>query len=259
MYQRVISSILCGAWFLCGVEPLAAQDHAGQYTQADIERGSRIYGENCTFCHGANGDVVPGVNLRTGRFRNAASDEDLGRLIASGIPGTAMPPHKFDRLELTGIVAYIRSLPDDHSASVPIGDAAGGQAVFEGKGGCLGCHRVRGNGSRLAPDLSDIGAIRTPNRLQKSLLDPTAAMLPMHRPVRAVTRDGKVITGRRLNEDTYSVQLIDSDEHLVSLMKAELQQYEVIKVSPMPSYRDKLSSRELADLVAYLLTLKGMD
>jgi hypothetical protein len=84
-------------------------------------------------------------------------------------------------------------------------------------------------------------------------------MLPMNRSVRGVTRDGKVVTGRRLNEDTYSVQLIDADEHLVSLAKADLMEYTVIKTSAMPSYRTKLSTAELGDLVAYLLTLDGVN
>jgi cytochrome c oxidase cbb3-type subunit 3 len=251
MCARILSALFWTSWIL------AAQEHAGQYSQADIERGLRIYGANCTPCHGNNGDLVPNVNLRTGKFRHAVSDEDLGRVIASGIPGTAMPPHKFDAPELTGIVAYIRSMGGDRSAEVTIGDATRGRAVFEGKGACLSCHRVRGQGSRLAPDLSEVGAVRPPEKLQKSLLDPTAAMLPMHRAVRAVTADGKVVTGRRLNEDTYSVQLIDVEERLVSLNKSELREYSVVKVSPMPSYKDKLSSAELGDVLAYLASLKG--
>jgi putative heme-binding domain-containing protein len=109
----------------------------------------------------------------------------------------------------------------------------------------------------LAPDLSEIGASRLPADLRKSLLDPTAAMRPGNRSVRAVTRDGQVIAGRRLNEDTYSVQLIDSEERLVSLLKANLREYAVLTVSPMPSFRGRLTPQELADMLAYLLTLKG--
>jgi putative heme-binding domain-containing protein len=116
---------------------------------------------------------------------------------------------------------------------------------------------VNGKGSRVAPDLSDVGAIRAPDALQKSLLNPTASMLPMNRSVRAVTRDGKTITGRRLNEDTYTVQLIDTNERLVSLSKPDLREYTVLKTSTMPSYKDQLSSAELDDVIAYLRTLKG--
>jgi mono/diheme cytochrome c family protein len=82
-------------------------------------------------------------------------------------------------------------------------------------------------------------------------------LTPINRPVRAVTRDGKVITGRRLNEDTYSVQMLDDKEQLVSLTKSDLREYEVLKTSKMPSYRDKLTIEEIADLVAYLASLKG--
>jgi putative heme-binding domain-containing protein len=239
--------------------PFAAQDHAGQYSQADIERGSRLYGANCAFCHGAAGDAVSNVDLRSGKFRRAASDEDLGRVIAAGVPGTAMPPHKFQDAELTGIVAYIRSMRDVRTDTVAVGDARRGKELFTVKGECISCHRVHGQGSRLAPDLSDIGMVRSANALQESLLDPTAKMLPINRPVRAVTKDGKVINGRRLNEDTYSVQLIDSQERLVSLDKADLKEYAILKTSPMSSYRGKFSAQELADVVAYLLTLNGVN
>jgi len=82
-------------------------------------------------------------------------------------------------------------------------------------------------------------------------------MMPINRPVRAVTRDGKIINGRRLNEDTYTVQLLDDQEKLVSLTKADLREYAILTASPMPSYKDRLTESELADVVAYLLSLKG--
>jgi putative heme-binding domain-containing protein len=116
---------------------------------------------------------------------------------------------------------------------------------------------VNGVGPRVAPDLSDIGAIRQPAALQRSLLDPTLAMLPINRPVRVVTRDGRTIRGRRLNEDTASVQMIDEQERLVSISKTEIKEYELGKVSPMPSVAGKLTDAEVADLLAYLLSLKG--
>src|SRR5437867_4751027 len=235
---------------------LTAQEHVGQYSQADVETGYNLYNTNCITCHGANGDSVPGVNLRSGQFRRASNDSDLNRLIQTGIPGTAMPPGRFNTAELAGLVAYIRSMRE-FDAQPARGDARRGQTLFEGKGGCTTCHRINGKGSRVGPDLSDIGAVRSPNALERALIDPTASLLPLNRSVRAVTRDGKVITGRRLNEDTYTVQLIDSEERLVSLEKAALREYTVMKTSSMPSYKDKLSPAELDDIVAYLRTLKG--
>jgi putative heme-binding domain-containing protein len=257
-----VKPLLLGALLglACAASPVAAQGpaaHPGEYAPADIAYGSRLYDAQCTTCHGANGDGVGGVDLRSGKFRNAATDQDLVRVITTGIQGTAMLAFKFDTAELAGIVAYVRNMNTFDRGSVKAGDAIRGRTVFEGKGGCTRCHRAGALGARVAPDLTDIGAIRSAASLLRSLTDPNSQMMPINRPVRAVLRDGTVINGRRLNEDTYTVQLFDDKERLVSLTKADLREYTILTTSPMPSYRDTLGQEELADLVAYLLSLKG--
>ena len=258
--RRLLSVAVLGAT-LVGSPLVAAQNpapaHPGEYAPADIAYGSRLYDAQCTTCHGANGDGVGGVDLRSGRFRNAVTDQDLTRVIMTGIPGTGMQAFKFDPSEITGIVAYLRNMNSFDRGSVKTGDALRGRAIVEGKGDCARCHRVGGQGSRIAPDLSDIGVARSAGSLLRSLTDPTSQMMPINRPVHIVTRDGRVIDGRRLNEDTYTVQLIDDQEKLVSLTKADLREYTILTVSPMPSYRDRLTPDEIADVVAYLLSLKG--
>jgi putative heme-binding domain-containing protein len=236
---------------------ILGQEHAGQYSQSLVETGFHLYNTNCIACHGPDGDAVPGINLRKGQFRRIASDADLDRLIQTGIPGTAMPSGHYTSSELAGLVAYVRAMHEFDAPASGKGDAVRGRAIFEGKGACASCHRVNGRGSRVGPDLSDIGAIRAPDSLLRSLDDPSGSMLPVNRFVRAVARDGKVTTGRRLNEDTYTVQLIDTAERLVSLTKADLREYTVVKTSTMPSFNDRLNSAELDDVVAYLRTLKG--
>jgi putative heme-binding domain-containing protein len=233
------------------------QDH-GQYSRADVEAGQRLYGPQCQVCHGAQGDGVPGIDLKLGRFRRASSDEDLARVITSGVPGTGMPAFVLRPDELTAVVAFIRAGFDPASASVRVGDATRGRTLFEGRGECAGCHRVNGRGPRLAPDLSDIGAIRTLAALQRALLTPDESLLPIHRAVRIVTRDGTTLRGRRLNEDTYTVQIIDEQENLHSLAKADLRELDVATDARMPAYGDRLTSDELADVIAYLVSLKGI-
>jgi putative heme-binding domain-containing protein len=201
--------------------------------------------------------MIAGVDLRSGRFRRATTDNELRGLITKGIPGTAMPPFKLDPPELTMLVAYLRNMREFESKGVAVGDAARGRALFEGSADCAACHRVNGRGPRLAPDLSEIGSSRSAADLQRAILDPDSAIRPAIRSVRAVTRDGKVITGRRLNEDTYTVQIID-EGGLLSLDKADLREYTVVMGSSMPAYKGKLSASQVADLVAYLLTLKGL-
>lgn len=233
------------------------QDH-GQYSRADVEAGQRLYGPQCQVCHGANGDGVPGIDLKLGRFRRAASDDDIARTITSGVPGTGMPAFRFRPEELVSIVAFIRAGFDPASAAVRVGDAARGRALFQGKAACAQCHRVNGVGPRVAPDLSDIGAIRTLAALQRALLTPEESALPIHRGVTVVTKDGRTLHGRRLNEDTYTVQIIDQQENLLSLDKATLRRLTVDTDANMPSYADRLTSDELADVIAYLVSLKGL-
>ncbi len=234
----------------------SAQDH--QYTTEDIQAGSRIYANQCALCHGPQGDQVTGVNLRRGQFRRVASDADIRGVITKGVSETGMPGFSFSSSELDALVAFIRAGFDPSGTAVKVGDAARGEALFAGKGGCASCHRVNGKGPRSAPDLSDIGAVRNPAALQRAMLEPTAAMWPINRPVRIVTKSGETIRGRRLNEDTFTVQVIDEErETLHSLVKADLKEYEVGTTSPMPSVAGKLSADEVADLVAYLLALKG--
>ena len=238
--------------------PAAAQDHPVDYDRADIERGAQLYDEFCSSCHGDGGDAVPGVNLMSGQFRHATTDQNLRRILTRGIPGSGMPPGTYSNADLIALVAYVRNMRDYDGGVVTLGDAARGRAIYAGKGDCASCHRVAGRGSRSGPDLTSIGAIRGAGSMRETLLDPTGNMLPHNRSLRAVTRDGEVITGRRLNEDTFTVQIFDEQERLVSLDKADLQELTMLAASPMPSYAETLSETEMADLLAYLVTLKGL-
>lgn len=243
-----------GAAIAAGAQD-GSTDHPMQFNQADIETGTRIYNTQCAQCHGPNGDGVSGVDLRRRQFRRVATPDDLARVITEGVPAAGMPPFALSQPELNGIVAFIRS-GFDNTPPVRVGTAARGRAVYE-RAGCASCHRIGGAGSRVAPDLSDIGLSRTAASLHQTLVDPSSTMLPINRPVRIVTGDGRTITGRRLNEDTYTVQLIDDGERLLSLEKRDIRSMTVGTASPMPSFAARLSDEERADLVAFLLTLTG--
>jgi putative heme-binding domain-containing protein len=251
------SAAALGALVLTLVSAASAQelgDH--QYTSEAIQAGSRVYTQQCALCHGPQGATVDDIDLRRGVFRTASSDDDLRRVISSGAAEGRMPAFPLSEAELDGVIAYIRAGFDPEGVAVRIGDPQRGRSLFEGDGRCRDCHRVNGAGPRVAPDLSDIGALRTPAALQRSLVDPANGLLPINRPVRIVTRSEEVITGRRLNEDTYTVQVIDSNERLRSLVKADLVRYEL---SQTPTHEPtSFSSDEVADLVGYLLTLRGL-
>jgi putative heme-binding domain-containing protein len=229
------------------------------FTPIDVEDGGRLFRANCTICHGAQGDGVPGIDLMHGKFRHAKDDDDIAAIIRSGIPGTAMPPNNFTDFTALTIVAYLRSMAAATATTTSGGDPGRGKTIYDGKGNCASCHRIRGVGARLGPDLSEIGNLRLAGELERSVTDPDGEILPQNRHFRAVTKDGATITGTILNEDKYSVQLLDSNNRLVSLKRANLRESAFVEKSPMPSYKDKLTHQELSDLVSYLASLKGVE
>jgi putative heme-binding domain-containing protein len=252
---RYLAAVLAVAATLAGI-PLVAQQAA--YTADDVEEGGRLFLANCATCHGADGEAVPGVDLGHGQFRRAASDDDLADIIRRGIQGTAMPPSTFSNVQTGQIVAYLRSLAvTSENAAVP-GDAARGKALFDGKGQCLSCHRVNGTGSRLGPDISDVGQFRRATDLRRALVEPGASVRPQNRAVRVVTRDGAAVTGKLLNHDSFTLLLIDSNERLRSFLKSNLREFTISEPPSMPSLRGTMSAAEIDDLIRYLVSLKGV-
>lgn len=230
--------------------PLAAQQGS------PVDAGRELYRANCYVCHGQDGDQVPGVNFRVG-IQRASTDEEVSRIISGGIPGTGMPPTNLPEAQRRELVAYLRSMHPTAGSSKAPGDATRGMAIFEDKGGCVACHRAGEKGSHFGPDLSDVGSSKRAAYLEAEILDPRHAIAPQNRLVMLAMKNGTSITGRRLNEDTHTIQLIDSKERLISVEKSDVRTYTLLNTTPMPSYQDKLSAQEVADVVSYLLSLRG--
>jgi putative heme-binding domain-containing protein len=249
---RVFVWILVAGFVLCG-QRLAAQHE----TAADIEDGSRAFRDSCANCHGPDGNEITGIDLGRGQFRRPLSNDELIGIIRKGIPGTPMPPSNLTEEQAARIVAYLRSTAASNRSSSVAGNTTRGQVLFEGAGSCNSCHRVNGQGSRVGPDLSNIGQLRRAVELETSLLEPDKEILPANRFYRVVTREGTTTTGRLLNLDTFSVQLIDTREQLRSFPKSDLREYGFVEKTSMPSYQNKFNPQELADVVSYLVSLKS--
>jgi putative heme-binding domain-containing protein len=249
---------------LLGLLALVAKPMLAQhvYTDDEIAEGGRLYQTTCSKCHGPQGNALAGIDLAAGKFRKPMTDDQLVRVIRSGIPNSTMAPSNLTEAQAETVVAYIRSMaskaaPTTPPIALPAGDAGRGKLIVESaKGDCLRCHRVGSNGSRMGPDLTDVGARRQQAQLELALIVPGAEVQPSNRTIRVVTAGGDKITGRILNHDTLALLMIDTNGQLRSFQKTSLREWTIVD-SPMPSYRGKLNPQELADVVRYLVSLKG--
>jgi mono/diheme cytochrome c family protein len=274
--------------FACAVLAATGSPRAQQhsYTQQEIDAGRALYDGNCGRCHNDDGAGVAGIELFK-QIRRATSDEDIAKLIQAGIPGTSMPPHQITTPQALNVVAYLRSMvgvtPGSRAAagtgsgSGLIGDVARGKTVFEGKGGCLSCHAVDGTSGKSGPDLGPPPAARaggpggpaaggrgggrgapppTAAGLERSILEPDADVAVPYRVFQVVTKSGQTVRGALLNQDTFSVQLRDQSGELRAFQNSDLKEHG-FQPSPMPSARGRLAPQEVADVVAYLLSLRA--
>jgi putative heme-binding domain-containing protein len=245
---RVVSFMLV----IAGAVPALAQ-HA---TAFDVEDGRRVYQASCANCHGPDGNLIAGMDFGRGAYRRAYSDDELAALIVAGIPSTPMPPNPtMSHEQALRVVDYLRAMGAGRETTAD-GDPRRGRTLFEGKGECRDCHAVRGEGSRVGPDLTRIGLVRRAGELERSLLEPQAEVQPENRFYKVSPKNGTPVVGRLLNRDTFTVQLIDLDERLRSFQIAELREHG-FDATPMPPARDKLSTQEIADVVSYLSSLRG--
>lgn len=246
------AAFLLGILSLVGAGAQTTEPHA---TAADRESGAKIFRSHCASCHGVRGTGGLGPDLTGGRFFHGSSDADLFRNIAEGIPGTAMPGVFFEGAQVWQIVAFVRSLSGSAIANSAPGDAARGEADFR-KEGCSGCHLVRGVGGVKGPDLSVIGSQRSAAYLRESILDPNRNVSPEFWVAKVIDRNGASHAGFVMNQDTYTVQILDFSRGLETLPRNEFKDFGIDRGSMMPGYRGKLGDEEVNDLVKYLLSLK---
>jgi cytochrome c oxidase cbb3-type subunit 3 len=229
-------------------------------TPADLKNGQQLFMGQCARCHGPKGEGGRGAVLAQPRLRHAPDDEALFLVIRDGIKGTEMPAdYAVDTRETWQLAAYVRSLGRMAPETVP-GDPKRGQEFYQTKGGCSQCHIISGQGGSLGPELTEIASRRSAAHLRAAVLDPESTLPEGFLEVQVVTSEGHRITGVRLNEDTFTIQLLDLNGGLHSFFKDDLKELQRdTGKSPMPSFRTMLSASEVDDLVAYLVSLRGIN
>ena len=267
--------LLAGTLIICSAMSLSlfGQDknpYAGDAKVAKL--GESQFRANCAFCHGlgARGGGR-GPDLTRVQKRHGNSDADLFRTINEGVPGTAMPPNGATQQgvgmteeEIWQVITYIRSVQVKAPAQ-PAGNAAHGKELFYGSAGCSTCHMIQGRGGRLGPDLSTTGSARSTDYLVESVRNPSKRLAQgiseamkefsqEYETVKVETADGQKFLGVVLNEDQFTLQMMDTRENLHLLEKDKLKSMEKTRDSLMPAYDQKtLSDKDLQDVIAFLL------
>jgi cytochrome c oxidase cbb3-type subunit 3 len=233
-----------------------------------IAEGRDLYNRSCTVCHGADGtagDRAPAL-AAPGRRYLRQTDRDLFEAISKGIPGTQMPPTGLAENDAWKVAAYVRALRGTAIDAPPKGNPAHGEQIFWGKGECGNCHMARGKGGLIGPDLSNIGGRRKLSSIRDALtkeqhrvagdggqIESVLYPLSTYRAVRVVTRDGKALRGVVKNEDSFSLQIMGTDNALHLFSRDELREVIDEPKSLMPTDYDKrLTPDEFQDLLAFL-------
>lgn len=226
---------------------------ANPYALSDkdaLAKGRQLYSYYCVFCHGMDGVSGRGAQLASSYRKHGSSDREMYRTIADGVPGTEMSGHWIEEDEIWRILLFVRQLEQNTSTQgcrVGAGDAAKGAAVFERS--CRSCHSAA---SRLGPDLAGIGATRSREHLRESIVEPDKAISKTFRTVRVRTAQGESIRGLLLNQDEYTLHLLDMREQVRSFHRSALSEITFPKGSLMPSFAQSLSAGDVEDVLAHL-------
>lgn len=253
------------AWLIVLTAIFVATPQHSSAAQGDSPGGQALFQTHCAVCHGPNGEGGRGPTLAVPRLAQARSDETLLWIIEWGLDGTGMPASVLNEAEMKQVAAWVRRLGQLPPQVVP-GNAERGALLYRGKGGCARCHALDGHGGAYGPDLSDIGVRRGVAYLRTSLVDPgadvpivlptaarTGVAIPANFLVVHAETKGKEISGVRVNEDAFSIQIREIDGTLHSLLKADITTLtKDWGKSPMPSFRTRFTAEELDDVVAFL-------
>jgi cytochrome c oxidase cbb3-type subunit III len=225
-------------------------------SEADLADGKATFRSNCAYCHGLTGAGGRGPALNSGRLMHGSTAPDIKSVVSNGVPGTSMPAFEFEKDELDRLIAYILTLSGSAGEAAPVtGDPIQGRQVYQ-RSGCASCHRIGMEGSVYGPELTRIAAGRSAEYIRESIVNPSADIPPEYAGVIVITKDGRRITGVRINEDTFTVQLRDASQNFQMFQKDEIQQVIPETKSLMPPYKS-LDKNDLQNLLAYLDTLRG--
>jgi putative heme-binding domain-containing protein len=220
--------------------------------------GKRIFETTCVACHGLDGQGGErGPDIVRRREIQRLPDSALRNVIRHGVPGGGMPAFAaLGSPKIEAVVRHLRALQGQGNVTRLPGYPESGKTLFFGQAGCSQCHMVGGEGGFMASDLSGYADARPAIDIRSAITDPNRNLDPRRRTVVVTTVDGNTHTGTARNEDNFSLQLQTPDGAFHFFDKADLENIQYQPGSLMPAdYGSKLSSKQIDDLVSYLISV----
>ncbi len=218
--------------------------------KAAAEAGRVQFNSGCAVCHGPTGQGGRGSRLADIERVQKMADARMFEVIKEGVAGTQMPPSSLSDSQIWQMVSFIRSLNLSAVEQEVPGDSSAGESLFFATGQCAGCHMIRGRGGLIGPDLSNVGARRSAEKLRISIETPDALVEPGYAKVEVVTHAGQRISGVAKNNSNYSIQILDAQGKFHFLLKKDLKSLTHYKRSLMPT--PSLSATDKQNLLAFL-------
>lgn len=247
--------------------PAESQSGVNPFAQNESRReaGRARFQTTCSTCHGPNGEGGQGEghgpNLIDNPEIRRAKDSGVFNIIHNGIPGTLMPRFPLPDQNIWELVTFVRSLNSPAIAINVPGDRRKGEAVYFGKGGCEACHMIRGRGGYLGSDLTNIGSTLRLDDLRAAVESPSRGAPEGFRSALLATSGektllagsgGKTVRAIVKHRSNWSLEILDENGKLHLLSGEAMKQVTLLPESWMPGYKEKLTSGEIQDLLAFL-------
>ncbi len=231
---------------------------------AAAERGEKVYQSNCAFCHGAKANGAEGPDLvRSALVLHDEGGNLIAPVVSKGRPDRGMPAFNFSPQQLSDIAAFLHMRVYTAAnrgtyklLDVVTGNAAAGQAYFNGAGRCNTCHSPTG-------DLAGIASKFSPADLQAQFLYPgngtriDGARTRREPPAVTVTlSSGETIKGTLKSLDDFDVALFDGNGIYHSWPRDAVKVEVEDRLAAHRELLGQYSDDDMHNLLAYLETLK---
>jgi quinoprotein glucose dehydrogenase len=214
-----------------------------------------------------------GALATLGEMKGPAADQVLAEWLDRLLAGQVDAEVQLDLLEAAAkrpaaevkrkLAAYEAARPKNDAVAayreaLAGGDAEAGRNLFFHKAevSCTRCHKVKGDGGDVGPDLTGVGARQKREYLLESIVDPNKQIAKGFETVVLVLMDGHIVSGIVKEETGKEVRLMTAEGKLVTVKKDDIDERQAGKSAMPADIVKSLTKAELRDLVEFLASLK---